>query len=319
MKPPITVIGCGVSGLSCGIRLLEQGFDVTLIARELPPHTTSNVAAAIWYPYKAYPIERVLRWGQLSFDEFARLMAEPEAGVSWTTLYELFDRPAPDPWWQAAVRQFRRAQPAELPPGYVDGYVVDVPLIETPLYMAYLVNRLQHLGGQIRQQTVASLAGLTPDASLIVNCAGLGAREVAGDESLYPIRGQIIRVKTAQKGRAFMDQAGPRAVLYTLFRRDDCILGGTTEENNWRLTPDPATAGDIWRKCGEIEPALENAEILEHLIGLRPGRPAVRLELEPVSKNCAIIHNYGHGGAGFTLSWGCAAEVARLAMDYLAR
>ena len=58
----VIVVGCGVSGLSSGIRLLESGFDVRIVARELPPHTTSDVAAAIWYPYLAAPAERVMRW-----------------------------------------------------------------------------------------------------------------------------------------------------------------------------------------------------------------------------------------------------------------
>jgi len=62
-KPPILVLGCGVSGLSCGIRLLECGFDVTIVARDLPPETTSNRAAAIWYPYKAFPEDNGWAWG----------------------------------------------------------------------------------------------------------------------------------------------------------------------------------------------------------------------------------------------------------------
>ena len=114
---------------------------------------------------------------------------------------------------------------------------------------------------------------------------------------------------------AFMDQQGPYALAYTLFRSHDCILGGTSGENDWNLEPDPATAERILRNCQQLEPALNDAEILEHVVGLRPGRKAVRLELEPISERCAVIHNYGHGGAGFTLSWGCAQEVAELAVS----
>ena len=80
-RAEIFVLGCGVSGLSCGIRLREAGFAVTIVARDLPPDTTSNVAAAIWYPYKAFPEDRVLAWGKATLDEFYRLMDAPETYV----------------------------------------------------------------------------------------------------------------------------------------------------------------------------------------------------------------------------------------------
>jgi hypothetical protein len=43
----------------------------------------------------------------------------------------------------------------------------------------------------------------------------------------------------------------------------------------------------------------------------RPERPQVRLEAEMLG-DTLCIHNYGHGGLGVTLSWGCAAQVAHL-------
>ena len=309
----VIVVGFGVSGLSSGIRLLQRGFAVTIVARDLPPHTTSNVAAAIWYPYKAYPIERVLRWSRHTLATFYGLMAEPAAGVAAVTLIELLERPAPAPWWREAVRRFRPARPEELPPGYGGGYCVEVPFIETSAYMAYLLQQFQELGGRVEQRTITSLAELQAQNRLIVNCSGIGARRLAGDETLYPIRGQIVRVSAPAARRYFIDEAGPGALAYVIPRRHDCILGGTAGEDDWNLDIDPEKALEILRKCRAIEPALAGAEILEHQVGLRPGRHQVRLELEPVGERCAVIHNYGHGGAGFTLSWGCAEEVATLA------
>jgi D-amino-acid oxidase len=315
----VIVVGCGVSGLSSGIRLLQRGFAVTIVARDLPPHTTSNIAAAIWYPYKAYPIERVLRWGRRTLESLYDLMAEPAAGVSAVTLIELLERPAPDPWWCEAVRRFRQARPEELPPGYGGGYCVEVPFIETPAYMTYLLQQFQALGGRVEQRIITSLAELQAENRLIVNCSGIGARQLARDETIYPIRGQIVCVSAPAAKRHFIDEVGPGALAYIIPRRHDCILGGTAEENDWNLDSDPEKAVEILRKCRAIEPALAGAEILEHLVGLRPGRHEVRLELEPVAKRCAIIHNYGHGGAGFTLSWGCAEEVAALAIGFSRR
>ena len=203
----VIIIGCGVSGLSCGIRLLQAGFgNARIVARELPPHTTSNRAAAVWYPYKAYPEEKVLGWGAATFRAMTELMADPLSGISNTTLIEPFDETTADPWWKEAVTSFRHARPEELPPGYQDGYVVEVPLIETPVYMNYLVTWFKRLGGEIGQEEVSTIADLAENGRLIINCAGLGAKELAGDEGLYPIRGQIIRVTAIADKTSFVDE-----------------------------------------------------------------------------------------------------------------
>ena len=68
----LRVLGCGVSGLSSGIRLLEAGHSVELWARELPPHTTSDVAAAVWYPYRAFPQDRVNVWAKRTLPSASR-------------------------------------------------------------------------------------------------------------------------------------------------------------------------------------------------------------------------------------------------------
>lgn len=309
------VIGCGVSGLACGIRLLEAGFPVLIRARELPPATTSNVAGAIWYPYKAYPVERVLPWSKRTLDELCALAGDPAAGVDLVELTEVFDQPVADPWWRDAVRSFRRAAGADLPPHGRDGYVVAAPMIDTPVHMRYLVGRFLGLGGRIEQAEVASLAGLADGRRLIVNCSGVGAGRLADDPAVFPIRGQIVLVRPAGPLRHVIDDT--RGIAYILPRRAECVLGGTADEGDWSLEPDPASAAAILARCAAINPALAGAEILGHAVGLRPGRPAVRLELERLTGSCAVIHNYGHGGAGFTLAWGCADEVAALARGWI--
>lgn len=313
----VLVVGCGVSGLSCGIRLLEQHFAVTLVAEKLPPQTTSNIAAAFWYPFKAYPLQRVERWSQVSLDEFYRLMATPEAGVAAAPLIELYPTPTPPPWWAGLVRRCRPIPISELPLGYQSGYEAEVPLIETPLYMTYLLERFRRLGGQIEQQRISRLAALAESGRLVVNCSGLGAYEIAGDEAVYPIRGQIIRVRRPDADRRILNALQEQALTYIVPRSQDCILGGTAEEHNWSLAAQPDTAAGILQRARMLAPALAEAEVIEHLVGLRPGRKEVRLELEQLATGGTIIHNYGHGGAGFTLSWGCAEEVVELAEAWL--
>jgi D-amino-acid oxidase len=80
----VAVIGCGVSGLTCGIRLLEHHCAVTIVARDLPPHTTSDAAAAFWLPFKAYPEEQVLSWAQASLAVFSQLATQSDSGVSFS-------------------------------------------------------------------------------------------------------------------------------------------------------------------------------------------------------------------------------------------
>ena len=78
----IIVIGCGVSGLTCGIRLREAGFGVRIWARDVPPNTTSDIAGAIWYPFEAFPLETVGRWAAHSFEDFSLLSRRPGTGVA---------------------------------------------------------------------------------------------------------------------------------------------------------------------------------------------------------------------------------------------
>ena len=146
----ILILGCGVSGLTCGLRLIEDGFKVKILAHEIPPNTTSNTATALWYPYKAYPEDRVLGWCKFSYQKFVELSKMKESGVYFVELMEIFDKTVGDPWWIDAVRSFRHAEESELPENYVDGYIIEVPLIEAPIYMNFLVTECKRQGGCIQ-------------------------------------------------------------------------------------------------------------------------------------------------------------------------
>jgi len=310
--PTVTVIGCGVIGLTTGIRLLQSGHAVTIIARDLPPATTSNVAAAVWFPYRAFPLDRVLEWSRTSLDVYYAEAADPASDVRLATFIDLFDAPAPDPWWRGAVRRFWRPAPGELSEGYTDGHACEAPVIEAPRYMGRLVARFTTLGGRIERLIVRELGELAGPGRVVVNCAGLGARELAADPTVFPIRGQIIRLeKPPGVDTVLFDEHGHEALAYVIPRGGDVIAGGTAGIGEWSLEPDAPTAAGILARTTRLERRLAGAAVLEHLVGLRPGRPAVRLESETIGGG-RVIHNYGHGGAGFTLAWGCAEEVVGL-------
>ncbi len=308
---PVLVIGSGVVGLSCGIRLREAGFDAHIWARDLPPHTTSNVAAAIWYPYLAYPQELTLGWSITTYAELGRLAINPASGVQVIEGIELFPAPVDDPWWRDAVPSFRRAGPAELPPGYADGYLFATPMIEMPIYLDYLLTRFRELGGIIERRALTSLEEACAVAETVVNCAGLGSRSLVGDPRVVPIRGQVVRVAQVGIERFIFDDYGPGGVTYIIPRSHDIILGGTADEGLENLEPDPQIAQAILDRCIALEPRLRHATILEHKVGLRPGRSSVRMEAEQRADRL-VVHNYGHGGAGVTLSWGCADTVVQM-------
>ncbi len=307
----LVILGGGVSGLSCGVRLLEAGHTVELWARELSPHTTSDVAAAVWYPYRAFPQERVSAWAARTFEELCVLAGQPETGVRRVLGLELLRAPAPDPWWKPCVSGFRRATPAELLPGYVEGFVFEAPVIEMPRYLPYLLARFRRLGGSVHQREVRSLDEAWAVAPLVINCTGLGSRGLVGDDTLFPVRGEVLRVAPLPVERFLLDEDEARGMSYIIPRAQDCILGGTAEEGNASLEPDPVQAEGILARAARLLPEGTRFQVLQHLVGLRPGRPSVRLEVEQVGAH-RVIHDYGHGGAGVTLSWGCAEEVTAL-------
>jgi D-amino-acid oxidase len=313
----IIVVGCGVSGLTTGLALVEAGYQVRIVSRDLPWQTTSAVAAAYWYPYKAFPEDRVLAWGARTLDRLYELVDQPDSGVAIRPFTDLFEKEVPDPWWKEAVRVFRRATPDELRKGYVDGFTAEAPLAETPVYLDFLLRRFRDKGGVLdhRPEGIRTLTELCAPDTLIVNCTGLGSRKLLGDEELYPIRGQVVRVTNPGLTDGFLDESGRLALTYIVPRRVDVVLGGTAEDNEWGTDADPAVMREILSKCLELEPRLRGQQVLGTRVGLRPARSAVRLEIEETEVGCPLVHNYGHGGAGFTLSWGCAEKVVELVRD----
>ncbi len=329
----VLVLGCGVSGLSTAIRLIEQQREqgqrrVTIWARRVPPDTTSNIAAAVWYPYDAGSNEQAVKWGAIAYKEFGALLGMPGTGVIWRNALELLPEPDPNgPWWKASVPGVAHARPDELPAGYADGFVFDAPVIDTSIYMSYLRARFEAAGGVIvENRKVDDLTEAFAVCDRVVNCTGLGARELAHDTAFRPTRGQVVRVRQNGFSRVLIDDHGPKAqpyaagkMAYIVPRISDIILGGTaivddiTADDDIKQMIDSDEVQAIIHRCAALAPEFANLtpdDILEVKIGLRPVRSDVRLERESPAPGRWLFANYGHGGAGITLSWGCAAEVA---------
>jgi len=181
------VIGCGIIGLTSGIRLLEDGFEVEIVAAGIPPDTTSNVATAYWYPFRVSPPEKVLPWAAFTYEKYMELSEIPGIGVGVFNFVQIFDHEVDDPFWKPAVRDFRRVTKNEMPPGYVDGYIAPVACIETPIYMNYLVNRFVESGGKITKldRDIENIEEISTDSRLVINCSGLGAGKIFNDKEVF--------------------------------------------------------------------------------------------------------------------------------------
>lgn len=301
------VAGAGVIGLSCAVRLLEADYQVNVFARDLPLETTSAVAAALWYPYLAAPQDRVREWARTSYAQFQRLAEDPASGVRMVTGTQVHRAAqVPDPWWAAVGPQVVRVSP---PAGWQDAWQFPAPIAAMPNYLRWLTGRVEELGGTI---TRMALTDLPRPTGVLVNATGLGAVGLAGDHRMESVRGQVLLIEQVGLDRWWLDDDGP---TYLIPRLDDIVVGGSQEPGEWSTVPDRERAEAILDRATALVPELSGrlraARVLAHKVGRRPFRPTVRVERERLGAT-DLVHCYGHGGAGVTLSWGCADEVLRL-------
>jgi D-amino-acid oxidase len=307
------VVGAGVIGLTCAIRLAEAGHEVNVVARDLPLETTSAVAAALWYPYRAFPFDRVTDWAATSYDEFRRIAeAQPAAGVRMRAGRELLrTTQTEEPWWASAVPDLRRVDAP--PAGYASGWAFEAPVVDMGVYLPWMVSRLEALGGTLTRHALTDLPNTAP---IVVHCAGIAARRLVGDDEVTPVRGQVCTVDQVGLTEWWVAEDTEERPVYVVPRLHDIVVGGTAEPGDWETRPREELARSILAAAVRLVPDLAGARVLRHRVGLRPARPRVRLEAEEIPDGRVVVHCYGHGGAGVTLSWGCAGEVAALVGAY---
>ncbi len=306
-----TVIGAGVIGLTTAVVLAESGLEVTVVAAEIPGRT-SLAAGAIWGPYLVEPKDKVDRWSQRSLNVFSELATDPGAGIRITSGIEAWRHDESMPDWAEALPDVRPCEPESLPAGFSSGFSYSAPVIDMPIYLSYLLDRAVSAGVVVESRQLTSLA-TTEAGPLVVNCTGIGATRLTSDSRLKPIRGQHVIVRNPGITEFFSEDTGVSPDLLCIYPHGETVvLGGTAVDGCDDLAPDDAAAAAILWRCRKVEPLLADAQVLEHRIGLRPTRPTVRVEAEYRGGSQLVIHNYGHGGAGVTLSWGCAEEVFAL-------
>jgi D-amino-acid oxidase len=310
----IVVVGAGVSGLTSAICLAEAGWPVRVWAAAMGRQTTSAVAGAVWLPPR--PGARAtdtLAWTERSLRVFTELAGDPDSGVQLAPALAVGELTATESMSSAAalIPDLRPADPADIPEGFATGFRATVPMIDMPHYLGYLTRRLAAAGCDIEEHPVRSLAEVADTAPIVVNCAGLAAGALTGDDTIRPLFGQHVVLTNPGLRQVFLEiNGGPEWIGY-FPHPQRVVCGGVSIAGRWDTTAVPEITERILRRCRRIEPRLGEAEVIEVITGLRPDRPSVRVEAEPLGR-ARCIHNYGHGGNGVTLSWGCARDVVSL-------
>jgi D-amino-acid oxidase len=325
MNRNVAILGAGVSGLSCGVLFAERGYRTAIFAKEIGQQTTSSVAAAIWFPYHVEPAERVIPLALETYQVLLDIARFTESGVSIIESRQ-FSRTGeieiPD-WAIPLGAQHLSSVATGLWPvqdraqrggcSFKSGFSLRVPLMDTTIYLDYLAARFLKAGGEINANVdFKNLQDVDSKSVLVINCAGIGARELVQDADLEPHRGQVAIVPRIE-GLPCAIVCDDAPLMYAIPRAKDCVFGGTNELSD-NLTADPGTTSRIVAECSRVL-NIDEPRVLTARVGLRPfRRSGVRLERDRLRDGRTIIHNYGHGGAGFTLSWGCARKVLELTM-----
>jgi D-amino-acid oxidase len=314
MAERIAIIGAGVSGLTCGVVFAERGYRTAIFAKEIGQQTTSSVAAAVWFPYHVEPAERVIPLALETYQVLVELARFPESGVSIIETRQFLRTGKIEiPEWASPLDAFVIATEVEGSlESFNSGFSMRVPLTDTTIYLDYLTARFHKAGGEIHGNArFEKLEDVDKRFDLIINCAGIGARKLVHDNDLEPHRGQVAIVpKIESLSAAIVCDDAP--LMYAIPRANDCVFGGTNDLSD-NLAADPVTTQRIVAECSCVL-NINKPRVLAERVGLRPFRKSgVRLERDHTAAGRAVIHNYGHGGAGFTLSWGCAREVLDIA------
>jgi len=315
--PQVLVIGAGVSGLTTAVRLAETcHLGVRIRAEREPSASTSAAAGAIWDPiYANHP--NVPVWAERTYDAFVRMQHEGRPGVRLVDGIEASREDMPTPDWAVPLPGYRDCTPQELPPGFASGWHYRAPIIDMPPYLDWLMERFLEAGGEVVRGRMESLDEGFADAPIVVNCSGVGARELVPDIEVRPIRGQLVAIRNPGFTEFFAEHTDALSEMtYLIPQGPVLLLGGSAEKGASDLEPDPAVARAIVDRCAEVFPAIAHSEVLGNRTGIRPDRPLIRLEHEDLGDR-HVVHNYGHSGAGVSLSWGCADDVAKLVLDIL--
>ena len=244
----VAVLGCGAVGLATARLLQERGCRVTIYAKALPPNTTSNIAGAQWCPVSVYHhgkeapgfLPRFVEASHIANRRY-QLMVGSRYGIRWMPNFVMgrdsippgallaLDSPIRD-----LLPEMHDLAPPQNPFPYPWVRQFDTMMIEPNTYLPAVMQDFRIAGGQIEVREIREIAELqTLPEKVIVNCTGLGAKALFGDEELTPVKGQLT-ILLPQSDIAYCTLPED---LYMFPRTDGILLGGTHETGVWSLEP----------------------------------------------------------------------------------
>jgi len=345
----IAIVGSGVIGLSVACRLAESeshNISVTIISGQSPLETTSAVAAAYWAPYWIGDYDRT--WASSTLEELQSMVdpSKPSMGLTIVEFREWLDDAGSDEltkvieeayWWRNLPgvdfgwQQLDEPIQIELPKLGSFSFTSEVRfhsvVARMPDYLSYLLKRATDSGRVVVETNwIDKLDTLLDSYDTVINCTGWGAKRlVAHDPETAAMRllaGHVVSVKTQSLPHATTLHRGPfkQRPLYIVPRHgstDDAICGGTAIEIPGDVDPRkpfefPVSeiCDEIHQLCSAFSSGIASGQRRENLVGLRPVRSSVRIEHD--ENQSRLLHCYGHGGSGLTLSWGSADQVMKL-------
>ncbi|KAL6821496.1 FAD dependent oxidoreductase [Trichoderma camerunense] len=339
---PIVVVGAGVSGLTTAL----------LLSRQKNPEYTSPWAGATFIPV-AQVGTKTAAFEKATYHEFERLLHIPESGISLqdATVYQrkkdagstritshakMISR---EPW-SKQILDCQVVSDTELHQEMEIAFNIKSMSVNPKIYLPFLVFQCLGSGVVIKQGTIWSLKDAAnmhasgEQASLIVNCTGLSASSLNGlgpdgfgDKTVSPVSGQTVLVRNKVSRTVVISgtEDGDDELLYIINQGKGgaTVLGGSHHQGNWNFQPDPRLAQRIMERAVNACPELGNGngtaglDVILHGVGLRPGRlDGPRIGASWVD-GILVVHNYGHGGTGYKISYGCAEEVVDIVADVL--
>lgn len=307
-KVPVAVLGAGAVGLTTAVATQEAGFSVTVYTDKTYGSTTSAKAAASFKPVEVAYNDLAHTMLVASWEGYSRLVTDfPSAdhGVRMHTHWEASSVERPVPPYRDIVGSFRQVASPDVPGGYRYGWTYRTFFIDMSVYLDWMVSRFVGQGGRLVYLDAPFLSlsqAATLSAPIVFNCTGAGAGTLCRDERMKPIKGQVLITDPVES----MDWSISADGFYVYPRRNDTVLGGTTEMDDDSDRVDQETERRLIEGNRRILPGLNSSAIRRRYAGVRPYREgSIRLEPEKIEETL-FIHNYGHGGAGVTLSWGAA-------------